>query len=86
MKDKIFGKHNECPNCGSTKGLYYAMQYPMFVNVNLNGKPFVKRNGKRVTQLSNRTKGAIFDYSVVNFECAVCTCEECGWTSEPIVP
>lgn len=84
MKDTVFELYDKCPKCGKSKGLYYNIQYPLEVMQNLNGKTFIKPNGKRVTRISNRRKAFMFDQAQVDFQVANCVCEFCGWESEPI--
>ena len=84
MKDTVFELYDKCPKCGKSKSLYYSMQYPLAVNKTLNGKTFIKTNGKRVTRISNRRKAYLYDIAQHNFELAICVCEFCGWESEPI--
>lgn len=41
MMDDVLGLHNACPKCGSKRGLYYTMQYPLIIDVDMRGKPFL---------------------------------------------
>jgi len=84
MKDKMFYLYNECLKCGEKRKLYYSMQFPLEVKVNLNGKVFIKKNDKRLYNISNSQKAHIFDASLIDFQVAYCCCEKCGWISEPI--
>lgn len=83
MKDEMFGLYDKCPKCGRKK-LYYAMQYPLEVMKALNGKVFIRINGKRKYELSNRDMAWRFKLSLNDFQCANCVCENCGWMSETI--
>ena len=84
MKDEVFGLYDKCPYCGKSRGLYYCMQYPLYVYKALNNKIFKKTNGKRKYNLSNKDKALIFDCNQSDFQVAICACEYCGWTSKTI--
>ena len=84
MQDKVFDMYESCPNCGKEKGLYYTIQYPIYVDVSLNDIPFIFKQGKRKKLLQR--DWAWKSKSTRDFQTAVCNCEYCGWCSEPIVP
>lgn len=86
MRDTLFELYNRCPSCGKARGLYYSMQFPLIVNRTLSGKNFIKKNGKRVTKMSNRTKAYKYDAAQIEYQVAICVCELCGWESEPLTP
>lgn len=89
MMDDVLGLHNACPKCGSKRGLYYTMQYPLIVDVDMRGKPFYRdfKTNKRKFRLSNREKGGFFRSAISDeYQVATCICEKCGWKSEPYVP
>jgi len=84
MKDTMFGLYNKCPSCGKKRGLYYSIQCPLVVTKRIDGKTFIKRDGKRITKISNCIKALIFDISQVDFQVAYCRCDLCNWRSGPI--
>lgn len=84
MKDTMFGLYDKCPRCGKSSGLYYSMQYPLEVMKRIDGKTFIKINGKRTNQIPQHIKAYIFDKNQVDYQVAYCKCDLCNWCSDPI--